>query len=60
MAEGSGRVAIVTGSESGIGRSVAVALAEQGCDVGITWYREREAGEATAKEVRAPGAGGRG
>lgn len=49
------RVAIVTGSESGIGRAVAVALAEQGCDVGITWYRDRAAGEATAEEVRARG-----
>src|SRR3954452_23356519 len=46
------RVAIVTGSESGIGRATAVALAEQGCDIGITWYRDRDAGEATAREVR--------
>jgi NAD(P)-dependent dehydrogenase (short-subunit alcohol dehydrogenase family) len=46
------RVAIVTGSESGIGRSVAVALAEQGCDVGVTWYRDRAAAGTTADEVR--------
>jgi NAD(P)-dependent dehydrogenase (short-subunit alcohol dehydrogenase family) len=49
------RVAIVTGSESGIGRSVALALAEQGCDVGVTWYREEAAAEATAEAVRALG-----
>src|ERR687892_637194 len=55
MADSTGRVAIVTGSESGIGRATAVALAEQGCDVGITWYRDRAAGEATADEVRALG-----
>src|SRR3954452_16565876 len=55
MAESTPRVAIVTGSESGIGRAVAVALAESGCDLGITWYREEEAGEATAEEVRALG-----
>ncbi|MCF6508086.1 SDR family oxidoreductase [Blastococcus sp. MG754426] len=55
MAGGSGRVALVTGSESGIGRAVALALAEQGCDVGITWYRDRDAGEATAEQVRALG-----
>src|ERR671926_711454 len=55
MAEGTSRVAIVTGSESGIGRAVAVALAEQGCDLGITWYREQQAAEETAGEVRALG-----
>jgi NAD(P)-dependent dehydrogenase (short-subunit alcohol dehydrogenase family) len=52
MTSGQPRVAIVTGSESGIGRATAVALAEQGCDLGITWYRDEEAGHATAEEVR--------
>ena len=55
MTEHRARVAVVTGSESGIGRATAVALAEQGCDIGITWYRDRDAGEATAEEVRALG-----
>jgi NAD(P)-dependent dehydrogenase (short-subunit alcohol dehydrogenase family) len=49
------RVAVVTGSESGIGRAIAVALAEQGCDVGITWYHDETMAEATAAEVRAHG-----
>ena len=47
--------AIVTGSESGIGRAVAVALARAGCDVGVTWYRDEAAGRRTADEVRAHG-----
>ena len=55
MTDPAPRVAIITGSESGIGRATAVALAERGCDVGITWYREREAAEATAEEVRGLG-----
>ena len=55
MTEQRARVAIVTGSESGIGRATAVALAEQGWDVGITWYRDRHAGEASAEEVRTRG-----
>src|ERR671921_347208 len=55
MTEGSARVAIVTGSESGIGRAVAVALAQQGCDVGITWYRDEARALETAEEVRAAG-----
>ncbi len=49
------RIAIVTGSESGIGRATVVALADQGCDLGITWFREEAAAEATAEEVRALG-----
>jgi NAD(P)-dependent dehydrogenase (short-subunit alcohol dehydrogenase family) len=47
--------AIVTGSESGIGRAIAVALAADGFDVGVTWYREKSAGELTAEKVRALG-----
>ncbi|MGY1858143.1 SDR family oxidoreductase [Modestobacter sp. SYSU DS0290] len=49
------RVAVVTGSESGIGRAVAVALAESGHDVGVTWYQDRAAGEETAEQVRRTG-----
>jgi hypothetical protein len=49
------RVAIVTGSESGIGRATAVALARQGFDVGVTWFRDEAAGESTAEEVRGLG-----
>ena len=47
--------AIVTGSDSGIGRATAVALAAAGCDVGITWHSDEEGAQATAEEVRAHG-----
>ena len=47
--------AIVTGSDSGIGRACAVALAEAGCDVGITWHADEAGAQATAEEVRALG-----
>ena len=49
------RVAVVTGSDSGIGRAVAVALARQGCDVGVTWHEDADGAERTAEEVRAVG-----
>ncbi|MFC5949332.1 SDR family oxidoreductase [Pseudonocardia lutea] len=46
------RTAIVTGSDSGIGRATAVALAKAGCDVGITWHADEKGAEGTAQEVR--------
>ncbi len=47
--------AIVTGSDSGIGRAVAVALAAAGCDVGVTWRSDEAGARQTAEQVRAHG-----
>jgi NAD(P)-dependent dehydrogenase (short-subunit alcohol dehydrogenase family) len=49
------RHAIVTASDSGIGAATAVALAEAGLDVGITWHSDEEGAERTAEAVRARG-----
>ncbi|MGW6566322.1 SDR family oxidoreductase [Streptomyces sp. NPDC054975] len=49
------RTAIVTGSDSGIGRAVAVRLAEEGMDVGITWHHDKAGAAATSRAVRAAG-----
>jgi len=48
-------VAIVTGSDSGIGKATAVQLARDGFDVGITWHRDEDGANATAEEVRSHG-----
>lgn len=49
------RRAIVTASDSGIGRATAVALAGAGMDVGVTWHRDQAGAEDTAAEVRRAG-----
>src|SRR3954469_20342882 len=48
-------VAIVTGSDSGIGRATAVALAQRGFDVGVTWHEDEEGAAETAREGESPG-----
>ncbi|GAB2642735.1 SDR family oxidoreductase [Kribbella swartbergensis] len=44
--------AIVTGSDSGIGRATAVELAKDGFDIGVTWHSDHSGAEETAAEVR--------
>src|SRR3712207_2447203 len=48
-------VAIVTGSDSGIGKASAVALAERGFDVGVTWHEDGGGARDTVGEVEATG-----
>ncbi len=48
-------IAIVTGGNSGIGRAAAVALAERGFDVGITWHSEEERAGEALEEIRGHG-----
>jgi NAD(P)-dependent dehydrogenase (short-subunit alcohol dehydrogenase family) len=50
----SGRVALVIGGSSGIGRAIALGLAEAGADVVASSRRIREVAEV-AKEIRAKG-----
>ena len=48
-------VAIVTGSDSGIGRATAVALAERGFDVGVTFHADEDGARGTAREAERHG-----
>jgi len=48
--------AIVTGSDSGIGRATAVALARRGFPVGVTWHTDEAGARETARLVEAEGA----
>lgn len=50
-----GKVAIVTGGDSGIGRSVAVQFAKEGADIAIIYFDEVEDAEFTKNYIRKMG-----
>ncbi|MDQ2802143.1 MAG: SDR family oxidoreductase [Pseudomonadota bacterium] len=43
-----GRIALITGGESGIGAACVAALAAAGADVGVVYFKDEEAGKASA------------
>jgi NAD(P)-dependent dehydrogenase (short-subunit alcohol dehydrogenase family) len=50
-----GKVAIITGGDSGIGRAVAIAFAQEGADVVISYLNEHKDAEETARLVEEMG-----
>ena len=50
-----GKVAIVTGSDSGIGRATAEEFARHGADIAITWFRDEEGAQETRAAVERAG-----
>lgn len=50
-----GELAIVTGADSGIGQATAIAFAEEGADVIITYFHDKEGAGHTARRVEAAG-----
>jgi NAD(P)-dependent dehydrogenase (short-subunit alcohol dehydrogenase family) len=52
MANNENKSALVTGSSSGIGRAIAIKLAQLGYDVGINYAHRVENAEKTAEESR--------
>ncbi|MDB5021636.1 MAG: dehydrogenase [Pedobacter sp.] len=50
-----GKKAIITGGDSGIGRAVAIAFAREGADVLISYLNEHEDAQETAKYIEEAG-----
>jgi len=51
----SGRIALVTGGGRGIGKAIALALADAGCDVAVNYVSREADANATADAIRAAG-----
>jgi enoyl-[acyl-carrier protein] reductase III len=49
------KTAVITGSGRGIGRAIAIALAGQGANVAVNYFRNRASAEDTAAAVQAAG-----
>src|SRR3712207_475033 len=50
-----GKAAVITGGDSGIGRAVAIAFAREGADVLISYLNEHEDAEDTKRYVEEAG-----
>ena len=50
-----GKVALITGSSQGIGRGIALSLAEEGADIVVNYRSNLEEAQATADQVSALG-----
>ena len=58
MAELKGKSALVTGGTRGIGKAIALALAEMGADIAINFFRSRDSAKATVAEIEKKGVKG--
>lgn len=50
-----GKVALITGGDSGIGRAVAIAFAREGADIAIAYLQEHRDAEDTARLIEEAG-----
>jgi NAD(P)-dependent dehydrogenase (short-subunit alcohol dehydrogenase family) len=46
-----GKVAVITGADSGIGRAVAVTFAREGCDIALMYLNEHNDAKETQKHI---------
>src|SRR5438093_13471968 len=53
-----GKHALITGSSRGIGRGIALALAESGVKIAVHYFQNERAGNETLEQVRNRGSDG--
>src|SRR5947208_17181071 len=53
-----GKYALITGGSRGIGRGIALALAESGVKIAVHYFQNEEAAKETAEQVRKRGSDG--
>jgi len=55
MIDLTGKVALVTGASRGIGKGIALVLAQYGADIGVNYVRGKEQADTVAQEIGAMG-----
>lgn len=51
----SGKVALITGSDSGIGQATAIEFARKGADVVVTYHTDKKGAKKTLQKVESAG-----
>ena len=46
-----GKVALITGSATGLGKMTALSLARQGCHIAINYVNSKDEAEALSREI---------
>jgi glucose 1-dehydrogenase len=55
MGKLNGKIAVITGSDSGMGQAMTIALAREGAAIAVTYHSDREGAQATLEQVRQAG-----